>query len=116
MQACATRFVQACVQEGSCTRMFEKGRASVCARKFVQANTRRFVLDDAERPEEKETIKRWSDFLEVRNLQYHKVGKKEIATFRVNPINRKSEGMVEVKTHSRSNIFKLFITNRRRKF
>jgi len=72
------------------------------------------VLDDAERPEEKETIKRWGDFLEVRNLQYHKVGKKEIATFRVDPINRKSEGMVEVKTHSRSNMLKLFITFHKR--
>lgn len=73
-----------------------------------------FVLDDAERPEEKETVKRWGDFLELSDLQYHKVGKKEIATFRIDPINRKSAGMAEVKNHSRTNMLKLFLTFHKR--
>lgn len=73
-----------------------------------------FVLDDAERPEEKETVKRWGEFLEIRDLQYHKVGKKEIATFHVEPENRKSKGMTEVKAHSRSNMLKLFLTFHKR--
>jgi len=80
---------------------------------YIDSNTL-IVLDDAERPEEKETVKRWGDFLELTDLQYHKVGKKEIATFRVDPLNRKSRDMAKVKTHSRSNMLKLFLTFHKR--
>ncbi len=80
---------------------------------YIDSNTL-IVLDDAERPEEKETVKRWGDLLKLTDLQYHKVGKKEIATFRVDPINHKSEGMVKVKAHSRSNMLKLFFTFHKR--
>ena len=80
---------------------------------YIDSNTL-FVLDDAERPEEKETVKRWGDFLELSDLQYHKVGKKEIATFHIDPSNHKSEGMEKIKTHSRGNMLKLFLTFHKR--
>ena len=43
------------------------------------------ILDDAERNVEKETVARWSEMFEMRDLEYHDVGLKQIATFRVSP-------------------------------
>ena len=43
------------------------------------------ILDDAERDIEKETVARWSEMFEMHDLEYHDVGLKQIATFRIQP-------------------------------
>jgi len=43
------------------------------------------ILDDAERDVEKEAVTRWSEMFEMHDLQYHDVGLKQIATFRIKP-------------------------------
>ena len=71
------------------------------------------ILDDAERPIEKKTVARWGDFVKMQDLQFHKVGKKEIATFKIDPRSKK-ECMPPAKEHTRINMIKLFLTFHKR--
>jgi predicted O-methyltransferase YrrM len=50
----------------------------------ISENTQ-IIVDDAERAIEKSTIERWGEMFEMHDLQFHKMGKKEIATFRISP-------------------------------
>jgi len=71
------------------------------------------ILDDAERPIEKQTIERWRELFEMNQLTYHSLGKKEIAVFSINPVP-KATRLPEMNIHTRSNMRKLFFTFHKR--
>ena len=67
------------------------------------------ILDDAERDVEKSTIERWSMMFDMHELQYHKMGNKEIATFRISP-KPKSAKMPESPNHKLGKTIRLLLT------
>jgi predicted O-methyltransferase YrrM len=71
------------------------------------------VLDDAERPIEKQTVERWGELFEMKELTYHSMGKKKIAVFSIDPVPRAAQ-LPEMNVHTRSNMRKLFFTFHKR--
>ena len=67
------------------------------------------ILDDAERDVEKSTIERWSMMFDMHDLQYHKMGNKEIATFRISP-KPKLAKMSESPNHKLGKTIRLLLT------
>ena len=67
------------------------------------------ILDDAERDVEKSTIERWSKMFDMHELQYHKMGNKEIATFRISP-KPKLAKMPESANHKLGKTIRLLLT------
>lgn len=74
----------------------------------ISENTQ-IILDDAERDIEKATIERWSEMFDMHDLQFHKMGKKEIATFRITP-TPKLEKMPESPNHKLGESIRLLLT------
>ena len=73
------------------------------------------ILDDAERDVEKSTIERWSMMFDMHELQYHKMGNKEIATFRISP-KPKLEKMPESPNHKLGKTIRLLLTFHKQNF
>ena len=67
------------------------------------------IIDDAERDVEKSTIERWSMMFDMHELQYHKMGNKEIATFRISP-KPKLAKMPESPNHKLGKTIRLLLT------
>jgi len=67
------------------------------------------ILDDAEREVEKSTIERWAKMFDMHELQYHKMGKKEIATFRISP-KPKLAKMPDSPNHKLGKTIRLLLT------
>ena len=51
---------------------------------YLDENTL-IIVDDAERDIERNTIKRWAEMFEMSELQFHEMGAKQIATFKIKP-------------------------------
>ena len=73
------------------------------------------ILDDAERDVEKSTIERWSKMFDMHELQYHKMGNKEIATFRISP-KPKLAKMPESPNHKLGKTIRLLLTFHKQNF
>jgi predicted O-methyltransferase YrrM len=74
----------------------------------ITENTQ-IILDDAERDIEKATIERWAKMFDMHELQYHKTGNKEIATFRISP-KPKLEKMPDSPNHKLGKTIRLLLT------
>ena len=75
---------------------------------FISESTQ-IILDDAERDIEKATIARWSEMFDMHDLRFHKMGKKEIATFRISPTPKLAK-MPESPNHKLGKSIRLFLT------
>tara|TARA_B100001996_G_scaffold195613_1_gene149825 strand:+ start:2643 stop:3401 length:759 start_codon:yes stop_codon:yes gene_type:complete len=73
------------------------------------------ILDDAERDVEKSTIERWSKMFDMHELQYHKMGNKEIATFRISP-KPKLAKMPQSPNHKLGKTIRLLLTFHKQNF
>lgn len=80
----------------------------------ISENTQ-IILDDAERDIEKATLERWSEMFEMHDLQFHKMGKKEIATFRISPIPKLAK-MPDSPNHKLGKTIRLFLTFHKQNF
>jgi len=79
---------------------------------YIDENTM-IVIDDAEREIERKTIERWASMFDMKDLQYHTMGAKEIATFRITP-QPKMANLPHNDIHTRWNMIKLLWTFRKR--
>ena len=75
---------------------------------YVDENTI-IIVDDAERDVERNTIKRWAEMFEMSDLQFHEMGAKQIATFKIKPSPLK-DSMTESPIHTYMNMVKLLLT------
>ncbi|MCH1443407.1 MAG: class I SAM-dependent methyltransferase [Candidatus Poseidoniaceae archaeon] len=73
------------------------------------SETTQVILDDAEREIEKATIKRWGEMFDMHDLKFHKMGKKEIATFRISPTPKLAK-MPESPHHKLGKSIRLLLT------
>lgn len=80
----------------------------------ISENTQ-IILDDASRDIERATIERWSEMFDMHDLQFHKMGEKEIATFRITP-TPKLEKMPESPNHKLGKSIRLLLTFHRQNF
>ncbi len=71
------------------------------------------IIDDAEREIERQTIHRWGLMFDMQDLQFHTVGAKEIATFRIVP-KPKLTSLPHNNIHTKWNMIKLLWTFRKR--
>ena len=71
------------------------------------------IIDDAEREIERQTIHRWGLMFDMQDLQFHTMGAKEIATFKIVP-KPKLTSLPHNDIHTRWNIIKLLWIFRKR--
>ena len=71
------------------------------------------IIDDAEREIERQTIHRWGLMFDMKDLKFHTMGAKEIATFRIVP-KPKLTNLPHNDIHTRWNMIKLLWTFRKR--
>lgn len=79
---------------------------------YIDENTM-IIIDDAEREIERQTIHRWGLMFDMVDLQFHTMGAKEIATFRIVP-KPKLASLPHNDIHTRWNMTKLLWTFRKR--